>query len=739
VKNFFLAIFFLVFLLAGCIEPITDAGTVTKLDLGNHEHLVKVKGNDFKIRFQSIENNTLIACGLVSCNVDVVFSPTFDVELRKKDFFGFTKFDKARFSSLLVGSLREENRTVWKQVQSTCSVFDENTTSFITENCFKSVVFNESERKIVFEEAVFPMQFKAGENYTLRFVFNRKAELGASDDLIVSAVGVNFTEYAWWNNSWSKKQQVNITNGIVNYQIRLQVNTSGMIANGSLQSDCDDLRFTSSNESTELPMWFETQLGVTECNTQNTTVWIKDIEAGNHSVYMYYDNSAVSNASNGSAVALNSACFDDFLGTSLSTNWYPFKGAGGGSTSVSNGEVLVRGKVPNNGLEMIETNTTCTGGYQSMWRFRGKQNTSATNDFWNSMKVGDTSNNNDAGQARFMGIRNGYKTTTRMSGAETNTVITSNSSYRVLEIARVNSSFTRFFQQATTYDSKANVANHTANIFTADGFFQIGSLEDPSWVTVDWVMAVNYTDVNAPSYSFGTESSNDAAPNVSSNAPADGFVFANGNASFNGTATDDKMVSSISLFTNITGSWTANQTNSSPFNNTLTNFDVVGINSGTFLWGLRTVDNSSQVAWSSNRTFTVPSAGTNFSIYGTDGTWVLASSRNPKFRCYPTQKDCEPVNQSSSSNLCGFRVCNNGTNWGNTGIGFNLSSTMPNGLSIFCDDDNTTTGATVLNITNQYVWTGSLQSNSCQNFCCWANFSYPAFAKTYPNIVVRVD
>jgi parallel beta-helix repeat protein len=95
-----------------------------------------------------------------------------------------------------------------------------------------------------------------------------------------------------------------------------------------------------------------------------------------------------------------------------------------------------------------------------------------------------------------------------------------------------------------------------------------------------------------------------AAPSVSLNAPADGLVTNVAPLSFNGTPSDNMYVRNISLFSNFTGAWIANATNSSPYNNTLSNFAVSGIADGVWRWALQACDYDGNCAFSVNRTFT---------------------------------------------------------------------------------------------------------------------------------------
>ncbi|MEM5816039.1 MAG: DUF2341 domain-containing protein, partial [Candidatus Aenigmatarchaeota archaeon] len=98
-------------------------------------------------------------------------------------------------------------------------------------------------------------------------------------------------------------------------QIMKNLNTSGLISQGKMRSDCNDIRFTDSDGITLLNFWIESG-----CNTANTTIWVKVPKIPANSlkrIYLYYGNASATNMSNGSLVF---DFYDDFDGTSLNPN-----------------------------------------------------------------------------------------------------------------------------------------------------------------------------------------------------------------------------------------------------------------------------------------------------------------------------------------------------------------------------------------------------------------------------------
>ena len=98
------------------------------------------------------------------------------------------------------------------------------------------------------------------------------------------------------------------------YQSKIVFNTKDAIANGSMQSNCADIRITNSSDGV-LPYWIEEAPG--GCNSTATVVWFKaDYLAANTTTqfYLYYGNSSVISEASGDNTFL---FFDDFNGASL--------------------------------------------------------------------------------------------------------------------------------------------------------------------------------------------------------------------------------------------------------------------------------------------------------------------------------------------------------------------------------------------------------------------------------------
>ncbi|MCK5630135.1 MAG: DUF2341 domain-containing protein, partial [Nanoarchaeota archaeon] len=111
---------------------------------------------------------------------------------------------------------------------------------------------------------------------------------------------------------------VNITedsgSSLTDYQVLLTVDTASLISAGKMQADCDDIRITDSDGSTELSYWLESG-----CNTASTRLWVKVpslAASSTKTLYMYYGNASISTESNGSETF--PTLFKDFENDDLS-------------------------------------------------------------------------------------------------------------------------------------------------------------------------------------------------------------------------------------------------------------------------------------------------------------------------------------------------------------------------------------------------------------------------------------
>ena len=112
----------------------------------------------------------------------------------------------------------------------------------------------------------------------------------------------------------------------------------------------------------------------------------------------------------------------------------------------------------------------------------------------------------------------------------------------------------------------------------------------------------------------------------------------------------------------------------------------------------------------------------NMTIWDGSSWIAYGAGEYPRFRCTPTQTNCEPTNQDAGSSQSIFSICNNGTLVG-TSVYMNMNTTYA-GIALKCDDDYTTAEATTLTTANQTIH-GALDIDACTDICCWADYDNP--------------
>ena len=120
---------------------------------------------------------------------------------------------------------------------------------------------------------------------------------------------------SWLNDSFLYRIPFNISVGssspIYGFQLELHINTSKYISEGKMKPDCSDIRVSYYNSSLGdeqlIPFW----IADGECNTENTTIWIKApvLNLTPQRFFVYFGNSNAESLSNGNTVF---DFFDDF-------------------------------------------------------------------------------------------------------------------------------------------------------------------------------------------------------------------------------------------------------------------------------------------------------------------------------------------------------------------------------------------------------------------------------------------
>lgn len=106
--------------------------------------------------------------------------------------------------------------------------------------------------------------------------------------------GSKNAEAEWFNKDWGFRQTVTITNNgsaATNYSIEVSVDTKTLITAGKLQSNCNDIIFTSVS-GTVLPYFIDYCSNTTNVNS-SFFVKVDSAPAGTSTIYMYYGNPRV--------------------------------------------------------------------------------------------------------------------------------------------------------------------------------------------------------------------------------------------------------------------------------------------------------------------------------------------------------------------------------------------------------------------------------------------------------------
>ncbi|MCX6742498.1 MAG: right-handed parallel beta-helix repeat-containing protein [Candidatus Pacearchaeota archaeon] len=238
--------------------------------------------------------------------------------------------------------------------------------------------------------------------------------------------------------------------------------------------------------------------------------------------------------------------------------------------------------------------------------------------------------------------------------------------------------------------------------------------------------------------------------------PIDNYNSSSSSVTFDIQCSDNIGVSTIQLWTNTTGNWSANYSNSSYANNTWLNITVAGIPSGlnyNYKWAVWCNDSAGNTNITQNRTLnvmvptgcaTLDIAGAYYILTGnvsSEGTCINISASNVTLNCngfwinysssstghgvysnssWTTIKNCN-INQTSTS-ASSYGIYFNGASSGNGTVFNNTIKTLgatSYGISLvtssfnnFSDNNITTSGATGYGV---YLYNGANSNNFSNN------------------------
>lgn len=95
-----------------------------------------------------------------------------------------------------------------------------------------------------------------------------------------------FSVLGWFNQGWLYRREIVLSENGSNIDVLIPIDTANLILQGKMRSDCGDIRFVDSNDTTALQYWIEDG-----CNTTSTQIWIRvPSSTSGKKIYMYYGN-----------------------------------------------------------------------------------------------------------------------------------------------------------------------------------------------------------------------------------------------------------------------------------------------------------------------------------------------------------------------------------------------------------------------------------------------------------------
>ena len=440
-----------------------------------------------------------------------------------------------------------------------------------------------------------------------------------------------------WLSGWSYRKYHNITNATgagTNYQIKIVVangtgSDSGDIVyiNNETRSDFGDIRFTDDDGTTVLDYWME------EVNSaENATFWIEvadDLSTANQTIYIYYGNSSGTITSNGTNTFI---IYDDMEGTTgnvptsytdSSSSDCEFKisdtQAHTGTKSAGNQDNNINGWAQ--GLRDDVTNS-----FQSLNYFGYFPQTTQVAYLY-TYQTGTT------GLVAIVGFSSDGKVYAYDGTTSTEIM----ASYYTDQWYHVEIIFDYTNKQYDVYiDGILEADNFGFYTGTATQSKSFKFVSGKTYASTDYwywddVFDRKYVSPEPSHGSWGSEESS-TENSVTLNSPTGTQTSLT--ISFNFTPTFYQAIQNASVYTNETGSWTREETNSSAITNdspNIINHTLPSTAEGTILWNVGVWNSTNEFFATSNATFTLDiipryqNVGSNATSILENGTILLYS------------------------------------------------------------------------------------------------------------------
>jgi len=337
----------------------------------------------------------------------------------------------------------------------------------------------------------------------------------------------------WYNNDFSYKKEITISNKIDDYQTFLNISKTSGIYNcsGHCNDDFSDLRFVNSSETGELPYWIEYYV-----SGSYAWVWVNN-KYNESTIYMYYGNSGASTTSDGDDTFI---FYDDF--TNLD-KWST--GSAGGKLSVTGNDLKIATSASHNTWNYITKDLGTAYNARLLTRIKTITygNLQSHQCVIASSSLGSWSDHPN----NHVSIRNVY------SGSNIALVSNRDNAGVHSEYTKTSASasvwyrgFVEYGRNATLYDANYNILGYTT---AAAGtynplryiYFQVRPKSDcgAGETYYDFIAVMLHTSGTEPSYGFGSEQEQGAGATVPTVATNDATGVEETNATIHGTLTDN--------------------------------------------------------------------------------------------------------------------------------------------------------------------------------------------------------
>jgi hypothetical protein len=123
-------------------------------------------------------------------------------------------------------------------------------------------------------------------------------------------------------------------------------------------------------------------------------------------------------------------------------------------------------------------------------------------------------------------------------------------------------------------------------------------------IDLDSISYYKYS-ISSDAYPSSSPINDSISPVVTLDSPIDSFTTNKSSVNFSCSATENIQLTNISIFTNISGSFVLNQTSIKTGFTNSTIFNISNIPDGYYIWNCKACDNSSNCAFSTNKTFKI--------------------------------------------------------------------------------------------------------------------------------------